>query len=256
MELSEAHKAHIARFITYFRGKRERLLLDQESEKNEFIMDRLADDQAIFNKHDVEALIDGFHAKVAGSVRDTVEEFINLSAVYVSQVLLQAEHAGVALDADLGAIENQNRMDQIALLAQQGMAPSLNKRAGTLPQLGAIQPPTPTSAGSDPAILSRLQELELENHQMRERYNMMQSQVSELLRERTYLTGELEKAGASIAGLSQLPEHLAETTQYRDLQAIVKKKNEEVRQLRQVLLLNGIPLPGAHGGIELPAEDD
>lgn len=254
-DLSDANKAQIARFVTFFKGKRERLLADREAEKNEFKTDRLADDQAIFNKLDVEDLVDAYHAQVVGCVREALEGFINLSAVYVSQVLLQAEQAGVTVDTtDLSAIENQNRVDQIAALVAKGAAPVLAKRT-TLPTLQAA-PPSPSGGGGlpDPTLAMKLQELEAENAQMRERYQMMQSQVSELLKERSVLAAELEKAGA--AAVPTVTERLGDSSQFRELKAIVMKKSEEVKALRQVLLANGLPLPGTAGGVELPPEDD
>ena len=47
---------------------------------------------------------------------------MNLSAVYVSQVLHRAESHGVPIDIDLSMIEDQNSMDQIANMAASGFA--------------------------------------------------------------------------------------------------------------------------------------
>eukprot|EP00438_Fugacium_kawagutii_P029177 Skav210073 [mRNA] locus=scaffold7699:2517:10929:+ [translate_table: standard] len=86
-ELSDVNKAQVQRYISYFKAKRERLLAERDAEKAEFISDRLADDQAIFNRADVEEMVETFHSQTAASVREAIEGFMNLSAVYVSQVL-------------------------------------------------------------------------------------------------------------------------------------------------------------------------
>lgn len=275
MELTDAHKAQVAKFISYFKGKRERLISDRESEKNEFKSDRLSDDGAIFNKMDVEDLLDTYHAQIVGCVREALEEFINLSAVFLSQVLVQAQQSDLTLDgADLSAIEDHNRVDQIATLVMQGMAPQapVAAKRTSLPTLAAS--PQPVGPSNDPALLQKVAELEVSNQQFRERYQLMQSQVAELLKERSTLTSELEKIGgeaaaaaaaataargaaaAAAAAAPAVPERIGDSSQFKELKAIVKKKSDEVKELRKRLVAAGLPLPGDDGGVDLAPDDD
>lgn len=257
MELNDTHKAQVARFITFFKGKRERLLADRESERTEFTSDRLADDQAIFNTMDVMDLVEAYHAQVIGCMREAIDEFINHSAVYVSQVFLQAEQSGLTLDAaDVSTIEDQNQVAQIAELAAKGAAPppAAKRQFNTLPTLGQTGGAAPGGT-ADPTVLAKIQELEEENRQMRERYQLMQEQVSALLKERSALATQLEKAGMSAAPTT-VPESLAQSSQFKELKAIVKKKSDEVKQLRMCLQKAGLPLPGTGGGVELAPDDD
>jgi len=258
-ELSDSNKAQVLRFINYFKAKRERLLADRESEKAEFISDRLADDEAIFSRTDVEALLEAYHAQVIGTVREAIEGFVNLSAVYVSQVLHRAEITGVPIDADLSAIEDQNSIDSIAAMATSGFVPATVGKRGNLPSLNSAVPPPPSPLGppSDLATAAKLQEMEQENAQLRERYNAMMLQVSELAAERSDLAAQLDQAGAQVAlSQNQLTEHLGSTTQFRDLKAIVKKRTDEVKMLREYIAMAGLEVPGTEGGVELTADDD
>eukprot|EP00435_Cladocopium_sp_Y103_P055670 s503_g18.t1 len=77
-ELSDLNKAQVQRYISYFKAKRERLLAERESEKTEFISDRLADDQAIFSRADVEEMLETFHSQTAGSVREALEATVGV----------------------------------------------------------------------------------------------------------------------------------------------------------------------------------
>mmetsp|Transcript_76257 Transcript_76257/g.123237 ORF Transcript_76257/g.123237 Transcript_76257/m.123237 type:complete len:268 (-) Transcript_76257:212-1015(-) len=264
-ELSDFNKAQVQRFISYFKGKRERLLAEREAEKAEFVSDRLSDDQAIFNKTDVEDMLDTYHAHVVGTIREALEGFVNLSAVYVAQVLQRAEQYGVSIEGDISAIEDQHRVDEIAQLAAQGFVPLVMNKKGSL--LGAISgvqpaPPSPTGGGigADFAAAARVQELESENHQMRDRYQTMQQQVSDLLRERSQLSAQLEEAhhaGAVVQEAPELPERLVESTQFQEMKAIVRKKTDEVKLLRTYISSAGLEPPGTEGGgFELVAEDD
>eukprot|EP00439_Symbiodinium_sp_Y106_P032342 s604_g3.t2 len=185
--------------------------------------------------------------------------FVNLSAVYVSQVLHRAEITGVPIDADLSAIEDQNSIDSIAAMATSGFVPATVGKRGNLPSLNSAVPPPPSPLGppSDLATAAKLQEMEQENAQLRERYNAMQLQVSELAAERSDLAAQLDQAGAQVAlSQNQLTEHLGSTTQFRDLKAIVKKRTDEVKMLREYIAMAGLEVPGTEGGVELTADDD
>lgn len=264
-ELSDVSKASISRFVSFFKGKRERLLADRLSEMHEFKADRLLDDHAIFNKSDVEDLVDTYHAQLVGCLRESLEDFINLSAVYSAQVFLQAEQSGIQLDiADVSAIEDQHRVDEIKTMVSRGMAPGGSaplKRASALPAIGAV-PSSPSGVSpvgptSDPQMVAKLRELEYENAQMLERYQLMQSQVSQLLQERSVLVQQLEQVGAGAAiAQSVMEQRLGDSSQFKELKVIVKKKSFEVKQLRQCLINAGLPLPYDEGGLEVQPDDD
>lgn len=289
MELNDTHKLQVSRYLAFFKGKRERLVSDRMGEFSDFKSDRLSDDQAIFNSRDVEALLDQALTQALAGVREEVEAIINLSAVYLSQVLLQAETNNLNLDgADVASIESQNRVDQIAMLAMSGQAPqALQKRQQSAP----LQP----LEEAPPAAMQELMALKETNRQMLDRYQSMQTQVSELLRERSALSGELDKVRANFTQLhghmtaeaqasqqaadiqrslheskaslevkntqvvqmqEELQKRLGDSTQFRDLKAIVKKKNDEVKLLKQMMVQAGLQPPVADGGVELSADSD
>jgi hypothetical protein len=293
MELNDVHKAQISRFITFFKGKRERLLSDRERDKSDFICDRLSDEGAIFNSQDVQDLIEAYHAQLIGQVRESVDEMTGNSAVYMSQLFAQAEQVGFSLDtADILSCEDHSRADQIAALANQGMAPlPAPMQKPMLPSL--------SQAGPDPAMMAKLQEMEHENGQMRQRYQQMQEEVSKLLTERSSLSQELEKVNFNFAQVVEqmqqmspdaansinvvevqnslahtqahleakqsecdqmrqdLSQRLGDSSQFKELKAIVKKKSEEVKQMRQVLAQHGLHFqPVSADGVELAPEDD
>jgi len=134
MELNPAHKAQVSRFISFFKGKRERLITDSEAEKNDFKADRLVDDSIVFNKNDVAQLLDSFHQQAMATVREDMEYIINLSAVYIAQILSQAEQTGITLDSsDVAALEEKNRVEQINSYAALGQVPPVRGRSGALP---------------------------------------------------------------------------------------------------------------------------
>jgi len=248
VELSDTSKAQVAKFVAFFKAKKERLLADRQAEKDEFKMDRLADEGAIFNQGDVSDMLYTYHAQICGCLRESLDEFVNSSAVYVSQILLQGEQASVPLDpGDLSSIEEQHKVAEIAAMVAQGVAPPLvaKRNIGALPTLSGSAP--------DPAAAQKMLELEQENQQMLDRTQMMQAQISELLKERSGLTEQLAASGAAAAPSTSGA--ALNSGQFKELMAIVEKKTSEVKELRRLMAEAGLVVPAAGGGVELTAED-
>lgn len=275
MDLNDIHKAQLSRFTTFFRSKRERVIVDVGSKKDDFVSDRLVDEGAIFNFSDVKALLDAYHAQVMGCLAEELEKNTSLSAVFVSQLLGQAQAAGMSLQVeDISVIEDQGRLGQIGALPAMSAPPLAPKAKATL---SAVE----GSGMADPAMLQQMQDLKAENKMMTERYMQLQTEVSTVLRERSMLTAELEQAKSNLASggggdpkaadyARQLGEknaelealrrdmgqRLSESTQFRELKSIVKKKTAENKDLKHLMQSAGVALPDSGQGIELEADSD
>lgn len=278
MELNDIHKAQISRFTSFFKGKRDRVLGDRESEKNNFISDRLVDESAIYNHSDVRLLIEAYHAEVMSCLRDELEKTANLSAVFVAQFCGQAEASGMCLQVeDISVIEDHNLIGQIGGLAAVN-APPLAPKQRT--QLAAVS----GTGSADPAILQELQDIKEENRIMKDRNMQLQTEISAALRERSMLSSQLDVAKMQATGGTdtalyerqladaraqhdqkhyelenlkmELSNRLAESTQFRELKAIVRKKTSENKDLKQRMAAAGLAPPDDGEGIELTADDD
>eukprot|EP00418_Pyrodinium_bahamense_P082570 CAMPEP_0179064690 /NCGR_PEP_ID=MMETSP0796-20121207/28075_1 /TAXON_ID=73915 /ORGANISM="Pyrodinium bahamense, Strain pbaha01" /LENGTH=258 /DNA_ID=CAMNT_0020761639 /DNA_START=83 /DNA_END=859 /DNA_ORIENTATION=+ len=258
MNLNGIHMAQISRFNSFFKGKRDRALADREGEKDNFISDRLMEESAIFNYADVKLLLEAYHSQVMASFRDELEKTANLSAVFVSQLLGQAEASGMSLQVeDISVIEDQARvgqMGQMASLPAVSAPPLAPKRA----QLSAVE----GVGGTDPALLQQLQDLRAENQMMKERNMNLQTEMSTVLKERSVLSSELDQVktqmalqagGTSDANAAELARQLS---QMRDLKEIIKKKTTENKELKQRMLAAGLAPPDDGQCIELEADDD
>eukprot|EP00747_Dinoflagellata_sp_TGD_P169869 gnl/TRDRNA2_/TRDRNA2_199970_c0_seq1.p1 gnl/TRDRNA2_/TRDRNA2_199970_c0~~gnl/TRDRNA2_/TRDRNA2_199970_c0_seq1.p1 ORF type:complete len:294 (-),score=87.29 gnl/TRDRNA2_/TRDRNA2_199970_c0_seq1:58-939(-) len=293
MELNEAHTAQIQRFMAFFKGKNERLIRDLASLEDDYKSDRLMDDQAIYNKGDAEVLVDGLRDQMLTTINEQLHNTVNLTAVYMSQLMAQAESVNFILQVDdISVIEDVSRTDQVSALAALPQQPLQPRKQATLTAIRAAY-------NNDPAVVGELQEMKEQNRQMMDRYQLMQTEVSSLLQERSALSTELEKVknnfknmklqlsqsepnAAAHPGLGEfeaalnesqslldeksaqceqmrreLNARLGDSTQFRDLKALVKKKSDEVKTLRQVLMAHGIGLPqDQNEGVELEPEDD
>lgn len=293
MELNDSHKGQVARYMQFFKGKRERLLADRETDKSEFKSDRVDSDQ-VYNAGDVEELIDQYHAQVMGTLRQEIAQLFDFSAVYLSQVFGQAQNYGMTIDGvDVSLVEDQSRAANLHAL--DGFVYSAPAIPAQRQQLASLQ----SQPTQDLAVAQELQDLKEENRQMKERYQKMQGESSTLLQERSHFAAELEKvkmnfatfreqvnasgldSGSSAnvqqieASLSdtkmlldaknaecmrmsqELNQRLGDSSQFKELKAIVKKKSDEVKLLKRAMAQHGLAPPTAlEGGVELTADDD
>mmetsp|Transcript_2090 Transcript_2090/g.4690 ORF Transcript_2090/g.4690 Transcript_2090/m.4690 type:complete len:245 (+) Transcript_2090:68-802(+) len=244
MELSDAHKAQISRFTAFFKAKRERMLTDIEGAKNDFMTDRLVDESAIFNCRDVHLLLETYHAQVVASVKDESEKATNLSGVFVAQLLCQAEGAGMSLQVpDISVIEDQNRVGQIGSLAAVTAPPLAPKPRATLTAMEGI-------SGVDPSVLQELQDARGEIQMIRDRNAQLQTEMSAVLKERSALASEVEQLRANPASSG------VDSTHFRNLKSMLKKKTAENKDLKQRMVEAGLTLPDDGQGIDLVPDSD
>lgn len=291
MDLNEVHKGAVQRYSAFFKGKRERILADRNTDKEEFKSDRI-DSTAVYNGADVNELVDQCYAEVMGTLRQELTQLLDFSAVYVSQVFSQVQQYGMTLEGiDVSLIEDQSRVAAIRALDGQAIAPLDRNPSTKLAPVGA-------QGTVDLELAQKVQDLQEENRIMTERFQKMQGETSSLLQERSTLSSELEKVKENFAMLRQqmhasgldsassshvqeieaslgetrgmldaknaecarmtqeLQGRLGDSSQFRELKAIVKKKSEEVKMLRRAMAASGLQPPAMEGGIDLVADDD
>jgi len=281
MELNAAHKAQASKFVAFFRGKRERILADKEAGRDEFKSDRLADDEKVYNKSDVEALLDAYASQVIGAFGEELETLATNAADFCTQLLNEAEQKEVTLDgADISLVDDPSRAAKVLALAAGG---GLGPAPGAKKTLGAIE-----GTVSDPTALAAVQEAKEEVRQRDDTIMSLQTQMTGIKEERSRIQGELEvvkanfkklrtsgggggDSGANLALQSALEaktkeledvqkdmqKKLAESSQFKDLKSMMQKKSDEVKELRRAMQQAGLPLPGDKDeGIELEADSD
>lgn len=295
-ELNETHQAQLAQFLSFCKGKRKRAIAEQEQLERDFRADRLSQEDQVFAKADVDALLAAYSAQVLGSLKEELDRVAKSSAAYSSQLMQRAEQFGVTLETeDIAFVEDQARVEQIAALTHSKTAgKKLNLPPLAAPAAGAA--PAGAAAG-DAALVQQLQETQEEVRTWKDRSQLREAELAQLHKERTTLTAELDKVKASFKQLrtsvdAGAPEatntvHMAEieralnetrssldaktaeceemrkdlsgrlgdSSQFRELKAIVKKKSDEVKELRRQLMGAGVA-SGAEGHVEVAPDDD
>lgn len=283
-ELSELSQAQLSRFTAYFKSKQENAMYTFEAEKGNFYSDHLADESAIFNQQDVLNLLETYHQMVMGNVRVELDNNNSLAGVYASLLLAQAEASGLALQVeDISVVDDQSRVDQLDALAAIKAAPPMPKSRAVLEAVGG--------GTADVATLQALEDSREEVRQMKDRERVMQTEVQSLMKERSTMMSELEmvkqnfknlmqqrhaedpSAGFGSAEIEQtramldaksveceelrkdMNKRLGDSSQFRDLKAIVKTKSSQIKELKAVLMQHGL-MQVEDEGVELEADSD
>ncbi|CAD7958166.1 unnamed protein product [Amoebophrya sp. A25] len=260
MELDDGNKAQIKRLYQFLRQKRDRHLREVDEIANDVKDDRCG--ETIYNQEDVVTLLDEFSRMVKELVKQELDTLSNMMALYSADLFTQAQSRSVTLGADLSAVEDEGRLTKIAELADwQGNAAAPNKPTA-LAALGST-----TAAKGEDALIE-------ENKMLQERYQGIQKQLSELMRERTSLLEEMNTMKDSFANVKaqmgadmqnnasvrdmegqlkstkllleskssemeqvrqDLNKRLGDSSQFKDLKNIVAKKNQQIKQLRERL---------------------
>jgi len=264
-ELSENHRGQVSRFVSFFKGKRERYAELLRERRDDTKSDRLNDD--LYNHDDVENHMDFLAEEFSEMSKDELTKVTQISAAYIIELLQQAERHRIELSADISIVEDEKRLSEVNDLANNpNWRPPPMKKA----TLSAIN-----SDGPDVHSLQEIQDLKEENRIMQDRYQTMQKQLSQLLAERQTLSEELEIVKTNYKnykrqtedqsedtdsknnnvvyqlhdarGLlaqkkeecemmkSDLNKKLNDTTQFKDLKNIVMKKNSMIKDLRNRL---------------------
>jgi leucine zipper transcription factor-like protein 1 len=265
--LSDAHKHEIARFIAHFRSTRERHVREMVDLITEVQEDRVTEE--ILQRGDVYEIFNDAKEQVAMRQRDQFEAETLRSAAHLATILGFAQAAGVELEADVNTVEDSSRCQAVANVSAMIGAPR------PAPAASRLQPMEAVVGGG--ASAQEIRDLKLENRQMLDRYQQMQKQVSDLLKERSMLTDELEGVKATFLGLkeqmlmggaqgaaasdsmemelmnaraqldnktaelegmsNELNKRVGDSSQFKEMRSIISKKNQQIKEMRARLAM-------------------
>lgn len=289
MDLSEIHQGQVARFVSFFKGKRDACMGDRRVANEEFLSDHLSDDSAIFNRDQVLGMFQLHMQQSTDSLNEELEKLTKLSAVYCTELMRAGQGQGVNLQTeDISLVEDANRLAHVNALT------SLNKSPLPAPARNSLLPTLGAAQAQDPALVQQVQDAREETRVMNERYQGMQQQVTSLLTERSALSIELDNVkqsftqlrtsmhanGADANSQQQAAEmemkfyqtkteldgktnaleamrreqeaRLGDSSQFKQLKGIIKEKNTTIKTLRAHLQQLGYQPPGE----EITADSD
>lgn len=199
--LDAGHAEQLVDYLRFLRRKREQCVSEVAAEFKELLQSRLFEDQ--YTREDVEALINGLLAVVRTTVKKDLQLTAASSILVLKQVLEQVEKAGITVNADLSATEDLNLLAGVQTWEQSvqgsGVAPQLKLRAGVpkLQGLFAKALPTLGTPVSDPKVIEELQAQKQANEELTAKFQKLQVQCTQILREKAEATAQLDTARAA-----------------------------------------------------------
>lgn len=277
MDLSDIHQDQLARFNVFFKAKRDRSFADRDAEKNDYESDRLVDESALYNVPDVRNLLDGYHQQTMARFREELEESARISNAFVQHLLAQAQASGLTLQ--VGDISAEWGAGASAVMGAPPLVPKAPHKLEAVDAGGV----------TDPAVLQVMQDQKEELRQLKDRNIKMQTDMSNIAKERSTLAAELEQVKANLkeqivqrheggggsgnevalrqmldnkeaeceAMKRDLNQRLADSQQFKQLKQLVQTKTQQVKEMKQTMASAGLVVPGTSGeGIELEADSD
>lgn len=230
-ELSDNHRGQISRFVSFFKGKRERYGELIRERRDDTKSDRLNDD--LYNHEDVESHMDFLAEELSEMSKDELMKVTQISAAYIVELLYQAERHRIELSADISIVEDEKRLSEVNDLANNPSWKPPPMKRSTLSALN--------SEGPDVQSLQEIQDLNEEKRVMQDRYQTMQKQLSQLLAERQTLSEELEIVKTNFKNYKRHTEDDTDSKnnnvihQLHDAQGLLARKKEECEMMKSDL---------------------
>ena len=226
MECSDIHNQQLADYLRFLRRKRDAAIAEVAAEFVDTKESRLFEEQ--YHVDDVVAIIDGLLSVVRSTMKRDLQTVAFSSVLLFKQACEQAEERGVELHTDLPATEDRRLLDTVEQWDQDvhggssSAPPPLRARAavaappprgirGALPVIGQAQ---------DPKLLAELQSARDDSASLQERFNRLQVQCTNALRDKSQLQQQLDMSMDSAGTSNELAAEASSLrAQVADLQA-------------------------------------
>jgi len=175
--------------LRFFRAKRKALGKDVETEFEDQI-ESLTD---MYNKDEVELLLQGLCTSVTASVKADAEKSAHMSCLLLRQLFEGAEKYGVDdLELNLAAVEDHGLLLQMAKLKIDGPSESKSKsRKKNLVSIG----------NEHKKMMTEMSNIKSENETLRARFKLIQTQCTTLISEKNALKEQLDTMGSMISSM-------------------------------------------------------
>lgn len=257
-QLDAHHHDQLHRVVRLFQTKRDAAVRGVQADFQDVISDRLHEE--VYEKRDVLDIVTSLQDAIESNTRQELTTVLSMASLLISQAMLVAQDAGVAVLLDTAAAEERTALDAI------------EKLSADMARVALSKPPAKLSSIADDhkRLADDLERLESSNKALQERCRTLQSQCTEVLKEKSMLQDhvrqlelQLEGAGSKpitmtaatrrsakdedddslVATLQRanheleeaLQKRLNESPQFQSLQKILRGKNEELQELRERL---------------------
>ncbi|POM58334.1 Hypothetical protein PHPALM_37030 [Phytophthora palmivora] len=241
--VSQHHQEELSKFLKFFRSRLKTHLENVEADFEDTRSDRLSSEE-VYSQKDIQEAIKSLCFAVKANIRSELQDTINMMALLLRQIFIEAEDSDLALDLDIAMVEDKELLERVEQLSVSEWTSGDSSGAA---QIGAL-PKTNAKVKADAEAKEKLEkqlQQEHEQHQDEIRAARLTSkQEQEALeaahaKELRKLQRKLEQANDRVEELERQTEdarqHISQTAQFQSMKRMVTTKNQQLQDLRRRL---------------------
>ncbi|KAG1685882.1 hypothetical protein DVH05_019612 [Phytophthora capsici] len=241
--VSEHHQEELGKFLKFFRSRLKTHLENVEADFEDTRSDRLSSEE-VYSQKDVQEAIKSLCFAVKANIRSELQDTINMMALLLRQIFLEAEDSDLALDLDIAMVEDKELLDRVEQLS---VSEWINGDSRGAVQVGALPKSNPKGRADAEAKdkLEKQLQHEQEQHEEEIRAAKITSKQEQEAMEAAHtkelrkLQRKLEKANERVEELEKQVDdgrqHVAQTSQFQSMKRMVTTKNQQLQDLRRRL---------------------
>uniref|UniRef100_K3WT36 Leucine zipper transcription factor-like protein 1 n=1 Tax=Globisporangium ultimum (strain ATCC 200006 / CBS 805.95 / DAOM BR144) TaxID=431595 RepID=K3WT36_GLOUD len=236
-----AASIRLGRFLKFFRARLTTHLENVDADFEDTRSDRLSSDD-VYSQKDIKEALQSLCFAVKANVRSELQDTINMMALLLRQIFSEAELKKMALELDLGSVEDRELLARVERLSVAEWIDAENGGAASVSALPKPKASAGNSAASSPtkeqlAVAQRKKEHEEE---LRAALHTSKVKGEQHVKETKKLQRKLDDARERIdeleRALDDAKQHVSQTPQFQSMKRMVTQKNDQLRAMRHRLL--------------------
>ncbi|TYZ65097.1 hypothetical protein PybrP1_006014 [[Pythium] brassicae (nom. inval.)] len=241
--LDAGEQIALSKFLKFFRSRLKTHLENVEADFEDTRSDRLSSDE-VYSQKDIQEVLQSLCFAVKANVRSELQDTINMMALLLRQIFSEAEARKLALELDIGSIEDRDLLARVERLSVGEWVDADNGGSATVGTLSAAK--IKASQAASPTAKEEQLEAQLAAQKEHEAQEVRAALHASKLKDEAHakeakkLQRKLDDAREQIDDLERQLEdtqqHIAQTKQFVAMKALVTSKNEQLRATRERLL--------------------
>ncbi|KAG6970234.1 hypothetical protein JG688_00004952 [Phytophthora aleatoria] len=241
--VSEHHQEELGKFLKFFRSRLKTHLENVEADFEDTRSDRLSSEE-VYSQKDIQEAITSLCFAVKANIRSELQDTINMMALLLRQIFIEAEDSDLALGLDIAMVEDKELLERVEQLSVSEWTSGDSSSAA---QIGAM-PKSKAKVQVDAEAKDKL-EKQLQHEQEQHEEEIRAAKVTSKQRQEALeaahakelrkLQRKLEQANDRVEELEKHVEdrrqHVAQTAQFQSMKRMVTAKNQQLQDLRRRL---------------------
>ncbi|KUF93288.1 Sterol 3-beta-glucosyltransferase [Phytophthora nicotianae] len=241
--VSEHHQEELSKFLKFFRSRLKTHLENVEADFEDTRSDRLSSEE-VYSQKDIQEAITSLCFAVKANIRSELQDTINMMALLLRQIFIEAEDSNLALDLDIAMVEDKELLERVEQLSVSEWTSGDSSSAAQIGAMPKSKAKVQVDAEAKDKLEKQLQH-EQEQHEEEIRAAKLTSKREQEALEAAHakelrkLQRKLEQANDRVEELEKQVEdgrqHVAQTAQFQSMKRMVTTKNQQLQDLRRRL---------------------